>query len=211
MNIDEQFFLGLCATYLSLTITIYGSWLVYKKQVKPHLYTVATWFLISSIVCGTLITLHEPIAAMRNGAMTLILAVTVMLCLRNNLAYIKPIDSFLFAFALLAIPIWLFVDQELSLLWLAGIEILGIIPTIRKAWALPYELNPVIYFGTSVAILCQLLSIGHPSSMVFNYFLLFSVLFFSIGGILILRRRYLPPYLKSIPNLFPAESSQQTN
>lgn len=189
MNISDQLIFGTSAAFLSIAITTYGSWLVYTRKTRPHVYTVATWVIISLIVCSTMISIGEIAAAARNGALTCILSVTVVLCLRNDLNYIKTIDTLLFVLALLAIPIWLLVEhKEFSLIWLGIIEILGIMPTIRKAWTLPLELNPTIYFGTALAILCQFLSLGQYTPIVFGYFFLFFMVFFLIGSILILRR-----------------------
>jgi hypothetical protein len=189
MDVHHQFFFALCATFLSMGTAIYGTWLVYHGRVKPHLFTVITWVIISLIVYITMVSSEEEMAAYRSAVTSLILLVTLLFCLRQRQDYITKMDKLTFSLALLAIPVWMIVDhKEISLVLLSVIELLGITPTIRKAWVLPYDLNPKIYLATSVAILCQLLSLHQPTPIMFGYFLLFSGVFFSIGAILLFRR-----------------------
>ncbi len=53
---------------------------------------------------------------------------------------IRKIDIFFFIVALLAIPVWLILDQALfSTIIVTGIGILAFAPTIRKTWVNPYS------------------------------------------------------------------------
>lgn len=191
MSINIQLIFGGYAAALSMAVVLYGTWLVYIGQVKPHIFTVFTWFIISSIIAITMFSIHENATAWRNCIIAIVLIVNLILCYRQDLSYINKFDLYMFLLALMTVPIWLFVDhKELSLVWLSCIEILGILPTIRKAWVLPYELNPIIYFATSLSIFCQFMSLNNHTLLISTYFLLFSFLFFCIGVLLISRRQH---------------------
>lgn len=73
-----------------------------------------------------------------------------ILGLKNGNKNIKKIDVIFLFFALLAIPLWLVVDQPvLSIILLSTIDMLGFAPTVRKSWDEPYTETLSLYTITT--------------------------------------------------------------
>ena len=74
---------------------------------------------------------------------------------------IRKIDIFFFIVALLAIPVWLILDQALfSTIIVTGIGILAFAPTIRKTWIHPYSETVSTYCITTFRHVLTLLALS---------------------------------------------------
>ncbi|PZP56039.1 MAG: hypothetical protein DI586_04910, partial [Micavibrio aeruginosavorus] len=64
--------------------------------------------------------------------------------------YITRSDWLFLSASVFTIPVWLLTrNPQIALLWLLVIELLATVPTFRKAYALPNEMDPRVYLLSS--------------------------------------------------------------
>lgn len=126
----------------ALAFVAYGPYIrdAIKGITKPHPYSWFIWGLITAIIFALQIT-HE---AGAGAYVTLTVAVlSFVICgigFKKGIKDITVLDTICFILALGATGVWLFAKQPtLSMVLLVAIDMLGFIPTVRKAWHKPQE------------------------------------------------------------------------
>lgn len=189
--------LGYSAVLVALINTLYALRRIWLGTIKPHAFSVFIWALLTGIAFVNMLIQGIDETAYRHGLMAILLLVNFAFCLRQGFGYITRTDWLFLIAAIATIPLWLITkDPDLALYWLLLIEILGTIPTLRKAWALPYDLSPLVYFFVAFAQVLQLASLitsGHDFSFaLFLYMLMFPLLWGGTVIVLLYRRTQIP-------------------
>lgn len=163
---------------------------IVKGKTKPHVYS----WMNSVIVVGLLAALQLSEGAGWAWVVTLSAGLAslaiVVLSWKNGFKYITRVDTVLFGLSLITLGLWLIADQPaLAATLLIAAEILGFIPTIRKAWHAPYEET---LFTWSLNAIRHSLAIFALAS--FNYTtaifpVVWAALNYLFAAMLILRRR----------------------
>ena len=114
---------------------------ILKKKSVPHPYSWLIWGITSFIVFGLQIVHGGGAGAYNTLAVGFICLLVAVFAIRNGAKQsITFQDTIILIVAIIAAFLWLFVDQPvLSVSLLVGADIIGIIPSIRKAWHKPHE------------------------------------------------------------------------
>ncbi len=123
---------------------------IFKGKTRPHVFSWFIWGLTTSIAYALQVSAGAGVGAWTTLVVVLMLITVFFLGLKNGDKNIKKIDIFFLVASLITIPIWLIVKQPiLSIILLALIEMLGFMPTIRKAWNNPYSETLSLYTITT--------------------------------------------------------------
>lgn len=185
--------LGYSAVIVALINTIYALRRIWRGEIKPHAFSVFIWALLTGIAFINMLLQGIDETAYRSGLMSVLLLINFFFCLRQGFGYITRSDWYFLSAALFTIPLWLATNNpDLALYWLLIIEILGTIPTLRKAWVLPYELSATVYFFVAFAQVLQLSSLmtsgHHYSFALFLYMVMFPAMWMGAVFVLLYRR-----------------------
>ena len=124
---------------------------ILRGKTHPHLFSWLIWSILNFCLFWLQLNAWAGFASW----IILILWITSLLVFILWYKYgerdIRKIDIFFLISSLLAIPIWLFLDQPLfSTILLTWIGISAFAPTIRKTWANPYSETVITYYITTV-------------------------------------------------------------
>ena len=139
---DYKIILGYISTAVALFTYVMYLWAIYKGQAKPHAFTWFVWGLINVIGFAAV-----TVSGGESGAW--ILAGNVVGCwtiatvgfYQRHVTFDR-FDWLALTAALLGIFLWWLTDNPLSAVILICIsDATGVIPTIRKAYRLPFDEN----------------------------------------------------------------------
>jgi hypothetical protein len=127
---------------IALTFVGYGQYIfdILKKKTKPHVFT---WFvvgLVAFLVSAIQLTNGGGAGSFVLLAVTLMCVPIFILSLWYGSKEITVSDIIFFGVSLVALVLWLVVDQPFwSLVLILVAEVLAFVPTIRKSWKDPYS------------------------------------------------------------------------
>lgn len=126
----------------SIVFLAYAPYLrdIKRGKTKPHPYSWFVWGLTTVIILALQVSHGAGAGAYTTATVATVAFVVSALGFRNGKKDITRLDTAFFIAALSAIGIWLFAKQPtLSMVLLVTIDMLGIAPSVRKAWNKPYE------------------------------------------------------------------------
>lgn len=153
--------LAICAALIIVIAYIPYVKDVLKDKTKPHAYSWFVSALVTFIAFGLQLSegaawgvLPTFVGAMA-GFLIFFLAVR-----RQKGAPITRSDTFFFVMSLVAVILWLVIDQPLlSVIIVSSIDILAFIPTFRKSWSRPdqetvsfYAINSLRFTLSTIAV-----------------------------------------------------------
>lgn len=163
---------------------------IFKGKTKPHAFSWFIWFLLGIVIAAAQWTRGAGIGITMmvvSSAGCLLLA---YLGWRVGQKNIVKKDYIALGLSFLTIPLWVITNDPLASMFLvAFINTLGMIPTLRKSWHMPYEENPLTYFlfGTSnVLSVFSLESINLTTALMPSYR---GFLCFFLVGFLLIRQK----------------------
>lgn len=140
MEFELKIFLGSLAAFVAVINYwpyLYG---VLTRSLRPHAFSWIIFTLITATVSVAQFTSGAGAGAWATGATSLTTLLIAMFAIRNGGYSITWSDIVSFGGAIFAIPLWLFTDNPLAaVILLTMIEILGFLPTYRKAFSQPHE------------------------------------------------------------------------
>lgn len=189
---------GYLSLALTIGLTLYALRCIWLGVHRPHAFSILVWFLLSSLAFFNMWSQGVGIVAYRTGYMAFILLINFLFCLRQGMGYVRPVDWVLLILALAAVPVWFVTgDPDVALYWMLLIELIATVPTLRKAYVLPYEMSIKITALTALAQFLQMLSFyltdGKHTLAPALYMTVFPVIFAIITLLLIIRRRFIRP------------------
>jgi hypothetical protein len=131
------------ATAIALLLVAYYPYIqsVLRRQTKPHVFSWLIWGLTTSIAFFAQLADDAGIGAWPtaiSGTITLYVAFLAYQHRSDNT--IAPIDWVFFIMALSSLPLWYFTENPFwAILILTITDLLGFMPTFRKAYISPYE------------------------------------------------------------------------
>ena len=133
-----------------------------KGKTKPHIFSWFIWAIVTSIIYALQVSAGAGLGALVTLAVAIISLFIFILGFKNGNKIIKKIDIVFLVLALLAIPLWLVVDQPvLSIILLSTIDMLGFAPTVRKSWHEPYSETLSLYTITTFRHGLSLIALEH--------------------------------------------------
>jgi hypothetical protein len=134
---DMFVIISLALSFCSYLPHFYG---LYKKRVKPHVFTWFVWGLIMGIA----FFMQDIEGAGKGGWITAWMSlasfIICILSIKSGEKNIAKSDWATLITALVTIPLWLLTKHPLySVILLMTIDTLGFWPTIRKTWLRPYQ------------------------------------------------------------------------
>ncbi len=109
-------------------------------KTQPHVISWFLWTLVSFIAFGLQWSKGAGAGSYANFAMGLICLVLFVFSLKNGTREIKKVDIASLIMAILAITLWLIVDQPIwSMVLVVFIDALSFAPTFVKSWAKPRQ------------------------------------------------------------------------
>lgn len=139
---------------------------IFQGKTHPHIFSWIIW----SILNFCLFWLQRDAWAWFASWIVLILWINSTIITFIGLKYwkkdIRKIDIFFFIIALLAIPLWLLLDQALlSTIIVTGIGVFAFAPTIRKTWVNPYSETIVTYGITTFRHIFTILALSEYNTI----------------------------------------------
>lgn len=115
-------------------------------KTRPHAFTWMTWFVAASIVSLAQNSDNAGVGAWVTSASALACGTIALMSLWRGERNIKRSDWVMFLAAMASIPIWYVTSDPMwSVILLASIDCMGIVPTIRKSWNNPHSETLVYY------------------------------------------------------------------
>lgn len=112
----------------------------YIGKTKPHVISWFLWTLVSFIAFGLQWSKGAGAGSYANFAMGIICLVLFIFSFRNGTKEIKIVDIVSFVMAILAIILWLVVNQPVwSIILVVLIDALSFTPTFIKSWNKPKQ------------------------------------------------------------------------
>ena len=159
-------------------------------KTKPHVISWFLWTLVSFLAFGLQWSKGAGAGSYANFAMGLISLALFLYSLKNGTKDVKYADIVSFVLALLAIILWLLVNQPVwSIVLIVLIDALSFAPTFIKSWRMPYQETLVTWLLSSARqglVLFSLASVNFVTAAFPAYALVANALFCVL---LITRRR----------------------
>lgn len=147
--------LAACMAVVNYLPYLYG---VFTRSLRPHAFSWIIFTIITATVSIAQFSSGAGAGAWATGATSLTTFLIALFAIRNGGYSITGFDIASFAGALCAIPLWVLTDNPLAaVILLTIIEILGFLPTYRKAFTHPHD-ESVLAF--SLTILKYVLALG---------------------------------------------------
>jgi hypothetical protein len=133
-----------------------------KGKTKPHIFSWFIWMIVTSIIYALQVSAGAGFGSLVTLAVAIISLFIFILGFQHGNKNIKKADVVFMVLALLAIPLWLIVDQPvLSIILLSIIDILGFAPTARKSWYEPYSETLSLYTITTFRHALSIVALEH--------------------------------------------------
>jgi hypothetical protein len=164
-----------------------------KGKTRPHAFSFFLWSLITFVVFALQIKNGGGAGSWITFFLGFIIFLTFILSLKNGKRDIRNIDYVFLILTLIAISLWVFVDQPvLSIILLSVTDMLAFGPTIRKSWVDPYSETLSLYTITAVRHVLAIVALSQINivTVLFPLTWVIANIFFSI--MLIYRRKQIP-------------------
>ena len=144
---EVKIILGVIAVVVGLLGYVFYIRGIIKGEVKPHAFTWSVWGILTSIAFFAQMVDGGGPGSWVTGATALMSFLFAAVGLgASSRIYIQKDDWLLFAFTLLAIPVWYFTDSPLwAVILITVIDAVAFAPTFRKAYYHPQTENAWTY------------------------------------------------------------------
>lgn len=162
---------------------------MFRRKVRPHLFTWLVWAIVSTIAYGVQYMEGAGAGAWLTGVNALICFVVAVcaFCLGRQQGKfdITRVDWLFLGMALAAIPVWLLMDQPLMVvIWVSLIDGLAFGPTFRKTWVKPREESVATFLWSGISAFLSILAmesstvitVTYPTFMLISNMMLVSVI-----------------------------------
>ena len=140
MTQEYQIFFALCGIVVALIRYFFYFRGIFNHTVVPHVFSWFVWGLLSAIVAIAQVIAGAGPSAWVTALMAGSCFLVALVGLRNGTKYITTVDWASFIGALAAIGLWVLTDNPLTAVIIATMaDMLGYIPTWRKAYVKPFE------------------------------------------------------------------------
>ncbi|MCV6636688.1 hypothetical protein [Candidatus Albibeggiatoa sp. nov. NOAA] len=139
---------------------------ILRDQIKPHVFSWIIWSLTTYIVFFAQLADGAGVGAWPTGISGLItLYVALLAYQRCSDSSIVLADWFFFILALTALPLWfLTADPFWAVLVLSLTDLLGFIPTLRKAYMSPFDEQLIFFVLMAIRSAVSIAALEHYSA-----------------------------------------------
>jgi len=132
-------------------------WAMYKREVKPHVFTWFTWGLLAGLVFAAQWTEGGGAGAWNIGIIAFVCFLVAVLALFVGEKNITRKDWVTFVAALIAIPVWWLTDDPVGSVILATlINFLAFLPTFFKSYHKPREESLGYYVFSTIGFVLSI-------------------------------------------------------
>lgn len=185
-----KFVFGLVA--IALTFVAFYPYIrsILKGTTKPHVFSWVIWALTTCIVFFAQLDADGGVGAWPIGLSGLITAYIAYLAYtRHADISVTKVDWLFLVMALLSLPCWFITSDPLwAVVILTGVDILGFGPTLRKAYANPYQENILFYLLFAVRNVFAIFALEHYSVATVLFPFAISVACLALIAIVVYRR-----------------------
>jgi chromate transport protein ChrA len=175
--------LGLLATIIGLASYVAYFRDIFANKTKPHVFTWLIWGILTAVAFVAQLVANGGPGAWVNGTSAIICLIVAALGLKYGKKNIKPVDILCLILALVAILWWIFTNDPLfSVILVTIADILGFIPTFRKAYYRPHEETISTYLLSSTKYVISLFALTSFTAItaIFPFYLIFANTIFAI-------------------------------
>jgi hypothetical protein len=141
-----------------------------KGKTKPHIYSWFIWGFVTAIIFGLQVSAGAGAGSWVTLAAACVSFLIFFLGLRSGEKNIAKTDTFFFILAWIALGLWLIIKQAvLSVILVTTIEMLGLVPTVRKSWNQPYSETLFTYELNSLRHGLSFLALSHYNLITWLY------------------------------------------
>lgn len=163
-----------------------------KGKTKPHIYSWVNAFIVVIILFAIQLTEGAGWGSLVTLSVALACFVIILFAFKNGFDYVKKVDNVLFALSIVTLSLWLLADQPaLAATLLVSAQILGFVPTIRKAWHKPHEETLFTWSINAVRHTLAIFGLATLSYTTAVFPVAWAVLNFFFSLLLVARRRTL--------------------
>ncbi len=155
----EKEIFGAASVVLGIGCCLIYMWQVYRRQVRPHLFSWLIWAVLSSIGFAVALAEKAGAGAWTFGTGAVMLLIIAIMSYFYGEKRITKSDWTALIVALAAIPVWLMTDNPLwAVVIISGINLVACYPTFRKSWARPGEESALTFFIGALQFLFSILA-----------------------------------------------------
>ncbi|WP_269510106.1 hypothetical protein [Burkholderia sp. IMCC1007] len=147
---DAASVLGVIGSAVSLLAAIPYALAVYRRTVRPHLFTWLVWSIVTAIAAAGQFAAGAGPSAWCTAAIAVTCFLTFVASIFRGERGWTRVDWFFLCAALSAIPLWILTaDPTISICLVTLIELAGLGPTVRKTLRDPWS-ESLAYFALCV-------------------------------------------------------------
>ncbi|PFH21087.1 hypothetical protein [Burkholderia sp. JKS000303] len=190
---DAASVLGVIGSAVSLLAAIPYALAIYRRTVRPHLFTWLVWSVVTAIAAAGQFVAGAGPSAWCTAAIAVTCFLTFVASIFRGERGWTRIDWFFLCAALSAIPLWMLTDDPtISICLVTLIELAGLGPTVRKTLRDPWS-ESLAYFALCVLkYALALLALSRWNVAVAFYPSVNIIASIGICALMIVRRQALP-------------------
>ncbi|WP_175721701.1 hypothetical protein [Burkholderia anthina] len=190
---DTASVLGVIGSAVSLLAAIPYVLAIYRRTVRPHLFTWLVWSVVTAIAAAGQFVAGAGPSAWCTAAIAVTCFLTFVASIFRGERGWTRVDWLFLCAALSAIPLWILTDDPtISICLVTLIELAGLGPTVRKTLGDPWS-ESLAYFALCVLkYALALLALSRWSIAVAFYPSVNIVASIGICGLMIVRRQAVP-------------------
>ncbi|WP_175688730.1 hypothetical protein [Burkholderia anthina] len=190
---DAASVLGVIGSAVSLLAAIPYALALYRRTVRPHLFTWLVWSVVTAIAAAGQFAAGAGPSAWCTAAIAVTCFLTFVASIFRGERGWTRVDWFFLCAALSAIPLWMLTDDPtISICLVTLIELAGLGPTVRKTLHDPWS-ESLAYFALCVLkYALALLALSRWNVAVAFYPSVNIIASIGIGALMIVRRQALP-------------------
>jgi len=128
---------------------------------KPHLFTWALWFILTSVAFFAQIESGGGIGAWATGTTAFIILLITLVSLRFGFEYVRPFDWFALGGAFFSILLWILTsDPFWSVILISTIHSICFLPTFRKGYSKPQDESATAFMLTIFKYGCAIIALS---------------------------------------------------
>lgn len=183
MEYDWKLILGIASAIVAFVNYLPYLIGVMQNRLHPHAFSWVIFTIITAVIATAQLVEHAGAGAWATGTTSLTTCLIAYYALKNGGYRVTQLDKLSLAGALMAIPAWILTANPLvAVIILTFIELLGFLPTYRKAWRQPHD-ESILAF--SLTLLKYALALGAMQSCTLTT-VLFPVTLIILSSLLII-------------------------
>lgn len=163
---------------------------IFRGKTKPHAYTWLIWTITQGVATAGLLYGKGGWGSLELVVGTFFVFLVFLISLKYGTRNITKSDTVIFIAALLAVVVWLKMDNPLfAVFMVSAIDFLGFLPSFRKAFYEPWTEIVISWVFFSVGNLFVILSLSEYNLLTLTYIITITVGNITMAIICLARRK----------------------